>query len=201
MASILKSFLVSLAAFIGISAVFGILQMVLEGTIADIASDPFSIIVLLFHAITKSLFIAVYTLSQSVIGLVEILTSAGDIVAGFSSLLGALGIFLAPLVAAFLAGKLAESKGAAIGGFILALVVSWLVWSIFYILGDLGILSVGSAATSYSSEALYLNIFLTGSYVSSVDFWYAMIIMIAGTLITAFSWGFLALAAQKESFY
>lgn len=202
MTSVHKSFLVSLAAFLGVSIIFQVISDAIAGTLTDIGNDPFIIVVWLFQGIVYNLFRAISAFSTSIFGLIDGLGAGSDLAPLLATLVGSIGIILAPIIAAILAGVLAESKMDAFGGWLLTLVVCWLVFSIFYILGDLGIIAdLGTAGTTYLGWAGSLHTSLVGISVSDAALWYLVIIMLCGTLITTVSWGMLPLAARKETFY
>lgn len=186
MTTIHKSFLVSLAAFVGISAVFQVINAALSNTLSAVASDPFIIVAWLFQGVAYNIVSSVTSLGASISGLI-----AGAPVA-LPSFIFALGIFLAPLAGAILAGFVAESKIDAFGGWILALVVCWLVYSIFFIVG-----TVTSSFQSFVNTASSL----IGIVPSAYPLWYALPITAGWTVLTAVSWGMIPLAAQRETFY
>lgn len=202
MTSIHKSFLVSLAAFLGINIIFQVISSAVAGTLADIGDDPFIIVAWLFQGIIYNLFRAIGTFSTSIFSLIDGLGAGTSLEPLLANLVGSMGILLAPIIAAILAGVLAETKIDAFGGWLLTLIVCWLIFSIFYILGDLEVIAnLGTAGLTYLGGASTLHTSLVGISVSDPALWYLVIIMLCGTLITTVSWGMLPLAARKETFY
>lgn len=202
MTSIHKSFLVSLAAFLGISIIMQVISEAVAGTLMDIADDPFSVVAWLFQGILYNFFFATAGLSSSIFSLVDAVGTGGDIMLGLSGMVSGLGFFLAPLIAAILAGVMADSKVDAFFGWLLTLIVSWLVWSIFFIIGDLELVDVGSAYSVYYSNASIYGSFFLGSFtLTDPAFWIFMILMLCVTLVTSVSWGVFPLTMQKETFY
>jgi hypothetical protein len=194
MTSIHKSFLVSLAAFLGISVVFQIINLALTDAISTLTDDPVYIVVMLFEGIVNSVFFGVAGVFQGAAQIFNALEAGGDLAGPLGTLCLNLGFVLAPLIAAVIAGLLAESKVDAFFGWLLTIIVCWLVWTIFYVV------DVGVAATEYESTAQSLTLIFLGS-LTSVGLIWAILLMLSSSLITCFSYGVLSLAARKETFY
>lgn len=194
MTSIHKSFLVSLAAFVGISAVFQIIYLALTDSFSLITDDPLYVVVILFQGITKSVFLGIGGLFQSGLSILNTLETGGDLVAALGGLVLNIGFVLAPVIAAIVAGLLAESKVDAFFGWLLTIIICWTVWTIFYAI------NLGAAASNYQSIAETIVIYLILGFVT-LDLLWAILIMLSASLITVFSYGVLALTAQRETFY
>jgi hypothetical protein len=111
MATIHKSYLISLCAFLGINITFGLIYTALSGGFTSF--NPLSILGLLVQAI---FFLPTYLVS-SIIG------SGGDL----GLILLAIGSIAACVVSAVLSGYFGESKGAAFGGWGLTIVTAFIM--------------------------------------------------------------------------
>lgn len=191
MTSIHKSFLVSLAAFLGISIIFQLISAALTGGFGTLASDPFLIVAWLFQGIVENLASAIGGILVAGFNLI----SGGDVLTALGNLLVIIGFLSAPVIATILAGIVAESKVDALGGWFLTIVICLIVWSIFYIV------DLGSAALGYGNAAKNLASVYLGTEPEALTALWQIISVSIGSLITVFSYGFLALAAQREAFY
>lgn len=191
MTTIHKSFLVSLAAFLGINVIFQLIGAALTGGFETLGSDPFIIVAWLFQGIVENLASVIGGLLLAGFGLI----SGGDFITTMAQLLVILGFLLAPVIATILAGYVAESKTDALGGWFLTIVICLIVWTIFYVV-DLGAAALGFGNAGKNLGSVYLNTDPT----ALTALWQIILVGI-GSLVTVFSYGFLALAAQREAFY
>jgi hypothetical protein len=191
MTTIHKSFLVSLAAFLGINIIFQLIGAALTGGFETLGNDPFIIVAWLFQGIVENLASAIGGILLASFDLI----SGGDVGNAAGQLLLVIGFLLAPVIATILAGYVAESKVDALGGWFLTIVLCSIVWTIFYVV-DLGgvALEFGNAGKNLGS--VYLGI----EPEALTALWQILLVGI-GSLVTVFSYGFLALAAQREAFY
>ena len=111
MGSIHKSYLISLASYLGINITFGLIYIALTGGFTGL--DPLSILGLLVLS-------AFYLPSYLITG---IMGSGGNI----GIILLAVGVISASVVAAVLSGYFGESKGAAFGGWALTAITAYII--------------------------------------------------------------------------
>ncbi len=111
----IKSFLLSLVAYVGINFLFLIISSLINNTLdtlfSGLSSAPLLILYYLFGPITILPSISIAAI-----------TSFSPFV--LSVLIGGIGYLIAPLIAAILSGVFSESKGEASGGWLLTAIIS-----------------------------------------------------------------------------
>lgn len=146
-----KSFLLSLVAYVGINFLFLIIASLINGTLNSLFSvlgaAPLMILYYLFGPITvfpSSSIAAIVNFSPFVL----------------SILIGGLGYLIAPLLAAILSGVFGESKGEAFGGWLLTAAISagMIILALFLSPTVEGILSLRYLTSSQITIIIYVLI-------------------------------------------
>jgi hypothetical protein len=113
MPSLHKSYLISLAAFLGINITFGLIYIALTNGWGNLMGDPMGILVYLLQS--------VFFFPGYLIG------NFGGSGFNLAKSIFLIGSIIALVVSAVLSGYFGESKGAAFGGFALTLITAWAV--------------------------------------------------------------------------
>jgi len=154
----IKSFLLSLVIYVGINFLFLIIIRLISGTLDSLFSAlgmaPLLILYYLFGPIT--------VFPSSSIGAI---VSFSPFV--LSVLLAGIGYLIAPLLAAILSGVVAESKGEAVGGWLLTAVISagMIILALFLSGTVEGILSLRYGTISQITIMIYVLISLFTNFV------------------------------------
>ncbi|MHA1933374.1 MAG: hypothetical protein ACW96X_12590 [Promethearchaeota archaeon] len=173
-----KSFLLSLVAFVGLNFIFTILYYSLGAgfgaLITEIQTAPLMIIYYLFGSIAS--------IPSNVLNwvLADPLFN-GDM----THLIIGLGFLIAPLIAAILAGKLAESKFQGFSGWLLTVIVS----TVAVIIGIIP----GFSSTFVGT--------LTSLYPTWTSFELMLIYLVISCVINIIFYGFFALLVSKTEYY
>jgi len=176
-----KGFIVGLVLFIVINVVMGIVIALLSpggdmGAIMDAFTDLSSIGSLLFGAILVTPGLALFGIFMS------FLLGGFDLVV----MLTGLALFISPLVAALLTGKLSESKGSAFGAWFLVCIVSAVVlWVLFFIGGNVATLGLTMSAWGLNLGGI-------------TDDFMILIVMIVVAVVNGIFYGCFSILASSE---
>ncbi len=187
---ILKSFLFSLAALIGINVIFRLIGFAIAGSFQYLLGDPFYIVVIMFEGILRNIYISIQWILQTTYDLLGAVAAGEDVFNNIAELYIGFGYLLAPIIAGILAGNFSETKLEALGGYLLAFIVCWLAWTIFYVLSIFGV-PVGTAGAEYRESALLL-------IQTSVGPIWTIILVLIASLITPASLAIFPLVFKKE---
>lgn len=185
-----KSFLLSLIAFVGLNFVFTLLNVVITGgfdtLMTTIQNAPLMIIYYLFGSVSSvPLTNMDWAIAQPLFN--------NDM----NFLILGIGFIVAPLIAAILAGKFAESKLQGFSGWLLTVVVSTVVVAIGVFL------SPSFQATLKSST--YLEFFTTYFPAlllpGSGGFEMILVFLLIACVINIIFYGFFALIVSKTEYY
>lgn len=190
---LLKSFLFSLAALVGINVIFRLIGFAISNSFAYFVEDPFYIVLILFEGIGNNLYLIVQDLIQIIYDLGVAIDTGGYVFDEVALLYIIIGYLLAPIIAGIFAGYFSETKFEALGGLFLAFLVCWLAWTIFYAVSLFGI-NLGTLASEYETVANYL------APTTSESVWaifFAFIVMI----VTVLTFAFVPLVIKKEYAY
>ncbi len=173
-----KSFLLSLVAFIGLNFVFTILYYLLgagfNALINEIQTAPLMIIYYLFGSIAS--------VPSNILNwvIVDPLFNPPLIM---SNLLMGIGFLIAPLIAAILAGKFAESKLQGFAGWLLTVVIST------------GAIIIG-AILSPTFQTILTTLYPTWSSFNLI-----LIYLVVSCIVNIVFYGFFALLVSKSEYY
>lgn len=172
-----KAFGFSLLAFIGVNFLFVIITETISGNLnalfANIASDPLILLILFFGPIINYPF-AVFSSFYNIA-----VTAPFDIYL----LIQAIGFFVAPFLAAIIAGRTGETKGGSFGGWALTAMLS----------------AVGIGILVFINPSTLLNLGITVTPPTAIQI-FVVDILIAGAVNMVF-YGCFALLFTKTEYY
>ena len=159
--SFIRAFLISLVVFIALNFVFSLISLVIlygGDTFTEIENQPLEIINMLFGSILYSPGTLGTSIAKTSIN--EALETA-EVTA---IMIRYIGMFVAPIIAAILAGRFGDSKVNSFGGWFLAAIITMVVWIIlFFIENDYTTSILPELISSLEDEILLSSIIIAGA--------------------------------------